>query len=225
MSLKGDKYETLDEIRFRLENTVVVYDGRPVFITKAAIPEAEDGKEIARVYFQELPYKGRGKEVRKFLSSKKFDLTPIKLGYFNHEGASYYVSRAPIRQNRQGLCANTTQIGGAAAHKLEKFGDMGRIADRMDYNVMVGSQGFVDMFDNKYPSFKDVGDMLTDGEFSSVAVSRKFSFVIDRDLDALILMHKKDKCGLAFTGDRGIRLPNKFHFLREAMEESRIPIA
>ncbi len=225
MSLKGDKYETAEEIRFRLEHTVVMYDNNPVYISKVQVPEDLGEKdEIARVFFYELPLKGGGRnaEVRKYLSSKKFDLTPIKMGYMNYNAAAggggnraVFIQRAPVRQNKQGLCQQTTSF----------HDPRGRADQNINYNMMINSQGFVDMIKGKYPDFKAAGDLLGAGEFDSVAVSRSFSFVVENDLDCLIMVHKGLKCGLALKGDKALKIPPKFHFLREEMEACRIPIA
>lgn len=231
MSLKGDKYETLEEINFRLANTVVMYDGQPVYITRVSVPEADDRKEIARVFFVELPYGGQrlvdkfgdpipgakaGKgETRKYLSSKNFDLAPFKMGYFNNNGEATFVSRNPVRQNRQGLSKETTTLTDVR----------GRRSENMNYNKMIESQGFADMVAGKFPGFAEVGDMLGDKDNGSVAVSRQFAFVIDHDLEALLLMHKGVKCGIALKDDKSLRIPPKFHFLRQEAEECRIPLA
>ena len=220
MSLKGDKYETAEEVRFRLENTVVLYDGKPVYISRVNVPEPEDRKEIARVYFFDLPLMGgrgkvgEGKETRKYLSSKNFDLAPFKMGYMNHGGQATFVSRAPVRQNRQGLSNGTAVFTNVKGQRSEV----------VDFNTMIRSEGFVDMVNGKYPDFKTAGDMLGDKDISSVAVSRSFAFNIDHDLQALVLVHKGVKCGLALKGDKALRIPPKFHFLREEMEDHRIPI-
>jgi hypothetical protein len=218
MSLKGDKYETHEEIQFRLNNTVVMYDGKPVYITQVRQPEdleEANGKEIARVFFSELPYNGRGKEERKYLSSRKFDLSPFKMGYVNYKGEALFCSRKPIRQNQQGLSAKTLSITDIK----------GRVSDNASFGNLIAHQSFADMVAGKYPGFAEVGDMLENKESSSVAVSRCFAFLIDHDLEALLLMHKGTKCGLAMKGDKALRLPPKYHFLREEAEECRIPLA
>lgn len=216
MSLKGDKYETTEEVNFRLKDTVVLYDGKPVYITQVRIPEAEDGKEIARVFFKELPIVGRGgRETRKFLSSRKFDLTPFKMGYMNFSGSAVFVSRSPVRQNRQGLSQAVTTFTDCKGRRYENI----------TFNLMLQSLGFVDMVNGKYPSFKDAGELLGDNETSSVAVSRTFAFVIYHDLEALLLLHKGTRCGIALKEDKAVKVPPKFHFLREEMEEHRIPLA
>lgn len=216
MSLKGDKYENAEEVRFRLENTVVMYDRQPVYISRVEVPDAEDKGEIARVYFYDLPLKGAGlKETRKFLSSKKFDLAPFPMGYVNHNGQASFVTRNPVRQNKQGLVAATTIITNIKGQKSEEIG----------FNDLLRSQGFVDMVNGNYPSFKEAGESLGNKDHSSVAVSRMFAFVIDHELEALYLLHKGIRCGLALKNDRALKVPPKFHFLKEEMEECRIPLA
>ena len=173
MSLKGDKYENAEEVRFRLESTVVTYEKKPVLITQVRLPEAEDRKEIARVFFRYLPTNGREELVRKYLSSKHFDLAPFPMGYCNHNGSAFFISRNPIRQNRQGLCTGNTIFTDVLGRKTDKF----------DFAQMVSSTGFVDMFNNKYPSFKEAGELLDGKETSSVAVGRSFAFLIDADIE------------------------------------------
>ncbi len=215
MSLKGDKYETQEEIKFRLESSIVLYDEKPVYITRVQYPEGED--EIARVYFRELPYGGAGEkpEMRKYLSSKKFDLAPFKMGYMNHKGSAIFVSRAPVRQNKQGLSSGVTSFADVRGQK----------SGLINFAGLVASQGFVDMFNDKYPDFKQIGDLIGNKEDASVAVSRCFAFYIDHDLESLYLMNKGVKCGIAMKGDRALKVPPKFHFLRQEMEEHRIPLA
>lgn len=215
MSLKGDKYETADEVKFRLEKTVVLYDDDPVYITSVRVPEdMEEKGEIARVFFRTLPFKNTGAETRKYLSSKKFDLAPFPMGYMNHNGEANFVSRSPVRQNRQGLSVETTNI----------YDHRGKQRGHLDFNQMIKSQGFYDMVKGNYPDFKEAGGMLNGKDCTSVAISRTFAFVLDDDIDALLLLHKGTKCGLAMKGDRGIKIPPKYHFLRQEMEAHRVPI-
>lgn len=217
MSLKGDKYETVDEVTTRLKDSIVMYDGKPVYITRISHADPDDEDKISRVFFRELPYGNnvQAKEQRKFLSSKKFELATPRLGYFNHEGQAVFVSRIPVRQYQQGLTKKTASVCDV----------VGNIHQQIGFTTMVGSQGFVDMIAGKYPSFQDVGDMIDDKENSSVALSASFAFRLDHDLDALILMNKGTRCGLALKGDKALKIPQKFHFLRQELEECRIPLA
>jgi hypothetical protein len=218
MSLRGDKYETVDEVKARLEHTVVLYDSQPVYISSVMMPEGED--EIARVYFYPLPLtydkdsgRPRGVAVRKYLSSKKFDLTPFKMGFMNHKGSAINVTRIPVRQYKQGLSSTTAS-----------FTDLdGGRNKSINFASAISSQSFVDMINNDYPAFDEVIDKLGP-KTHSIALSRRFALLVDPDIEAMFLYHGTNKCGLCLLGEKALRVPDKFRFLREAMEEVRIPI-
>lgn len=217
MSLRGDAYETHEEIKFRLEGSVVLYDGDPVIITRVNHPEAAEGDEIARVLFQKLPFKiGKaGRETRKYLSSRKFDLAPFRMGYFNCKDEATFASRIPTRQNKQGLTANTCSLTNVK----------GRRSETVTFHDVINSQGFADMVAGKYPTFAEARAMFEYNKNTlSVAVSRSFALWEDKDLDALLVVHKGAKCGIALKGQKTVNLPPKFHFLREEFEECRIPL-
>lgn len=215
MSLKGDKYETLEEIKFRLEQTIVLYDGKPVYIGRVNMPGEQDAGEIARVYFKELPLKEGGpKEVRKYLSSRKFDLTPFKMGYFNHNGRAVFASRTPVRQNKQGLSKQSLVL---------KTLGLNPITDReVSFTEVVTSQGFIDMIEGSYPSFDGAVPLLKE-DAGSVALSQSFALSFDDDLGIFILFHRGIKCGLVLEGDRGVRLAAKYGFLKEELRDHKIP--
>lgn len=214
MPLTGSSYETLDEISFRLNNTVVLYENKPVYITKIAGP-AETEDEIARVYFHELPLGGAVKrETRKFLSSRKFDLRPFRMGYMNFKSEAVFLSRTPIRQNRQGLGADNVLL----------YDFKGELKNNLSFRDVLYSKGFVDMVKNLYPDFPKARDLLKNNDATSVAVNRAFSFVKDDQLDVCVLLYKNSKCGLLLDDEKGVRVPPKFHFLRNEMEEHYIPI-
>lgn len=213
MSLRGDKYETAEEVRFRLENTVVLYDGRPVWITRVRDPEPADG-EIARVYFNELPLRAnRQEETRKFLSSRKFDLSPFKMGYMNLDGDVVFLSRTPVRQNRQGLSAGSCTISDVTGQRNREHG-FGQIIDR---------QEFVDMVMSNYPSFKEASDMIRDGA-TGVALSNQYALRRDGDLGIIYLYNRFTKVAAGFPGEI-LRLPKKNAFLKEQLAELKIPTA
>ncbi len=213
MSLKGDKYETAEEITARLLNSVVIYDGQLVHINDVSLPGAVDGKEIARVHFTPLPLKG-DKPVRKYLSSRKFDLTPFKMGYLNYYGRAILFVRKPARQYKQGLCS-----ANVSAYEIT-----GQSLNRAAVEDILNGQALVDLYNNKYPSFESVAE-FKNKEISSVALSKNFAVAFDHDLEVMFLYRGTTKCGLAFRGDKTIRVPEKFKYLREELVADNIPVA
>jgi hypothetical protein len=221
MSLKGDKYENQEEVKFRIQNTIVLYDGRPVYIKEVGQVdrEAEDvqAKDVARVWFQELPMKAGAPAVRKFLSSKKFDLAPFPLGYVNSKERGYaaFLSRMAARQNQQGLCDKNLSV---RTHEGEDLRGEG-----LSIIGLAKSQGFLDMFDNKYPNLQEAIDTIKAGLATSVGLSRNFCLCFEEDFEMFYIRSKFTKCGVMMPGDKNIRVPQKFKFHREALEEARIP--
>lgn len=109
------KYETLEDARSRLRNSVVFYDGNPVYINEIDRAPDEANDKIFRVHCTPLPT-GDGAPIRRYISSRNFDISAFEMGFTNHEayGLRYY-SRTPQRQWKQGLCGRNltcTDIGG-----------------------------------------------------------------------------------------------------------------
>jgi hypothetical protein len=208
MSLKGDKYESAEEVERRLNGTVVLYEGKPVVINAVEMPQAGDDDAIARVYFYELPQKPGAKRVRKFLSSRKFDLAPFKMGYCNYNGAAVYVTRNPVRQGRQGLASGVTS-----------FKSIDDTPIRLPFELVTASQAFADMVAGVYPSLKEAIPLI-EGKIESVALSRAFALELDDELDLFIIRHKGKRCGIVLR-DRGIvQLSRKYTFLKEELKEA-----
>lgn len=216
MTLRGDKYENADEIRMRLEGSIVLYDGDPVLIAQVSVPELEDADEKARVHFYNLPINPNKKlaTTRKYLSSRKFDLTPFKMGFANIGEKAYFISRAPVRQNKQGLAAGTCIINTI----------FGKPSNEVVWNTLIRSEGFGKMVKGEYPSFEEASDTLKEDLVTSVAVSRSFALFKDDELDVSVLSHKGSKCGIILEGDTGVRVSTRFKFLKESLESCGIPM-
>lgn len=225
MSLKGDKYENVEEVKFRLEGTVVLYDSSPVYIRDVTFPEEGDPDNIARVHFNELPMdltRPRPPRVRKFLSSRKFDLTPFKMGYLEMpDGATILTSRTANRQNRQGLCDNNTILN-TIDDRLSRRARLGGIG--IDWLDVISSPGFSDMVKGTYTDFQTSLDKLTDKRDSTV-FSREFAAQRDEELDLLFLYRKGRKCGYSDTTSKSFRLAKSLKYLANELEEARIPLS
>ena len=211
------QYETLEEAEMRLNGTVVLYDGEPVYITRVAKAGPDDGKaDVFRVYAQPLPYKPNGGledgAFRKFISSKKFDLSTFKMGFMNYKGEAIYCSRKPARQYKQGISNNTFVTKPLTGDKPFPYGAKAyRLTD------LITDKSFVDMVKGVYPSFEKAREKVSkDG--GSCAFSREYALMADADLDGLIyLYHKGDKVG--FILDDKVKLANKMKCLKEALAE------
>jgi hypothetical protein len=130
----------------RLEQTVVVYDGKPVFVTcvqrgmTATVSYLDSIETFFKVKVDEL------------------DLHPVRLGYCNRGGAVAYLMRKPMRRDwRQGLrFGNFTAIGDFPAEALS-YKDVGQ--------VILG----------KYPTFAKVLEEITKKRVHSMAWCREWA--------------------------------------------------
>ena len=131
------RYDTDEYARSRLLETIVLHEGKPV-----KVEHIGDGHAV----YAEL----KGGDVSRCPLSE-IDLTPIRLGYFNHGGDAHYLKRLPKRRDwRQGLRGNNV--------------NMPRLLNT----------GVIELCKGTYPSFEEACDMVEDG-WDCVAFSRQFA--------------------------------------------------
>jgi hypothetical protein len=203
------KYETVEDASMRLRNTVVLYKGDPVYITRL---ERGTEDEIFRVYYRPLPLKpGDEAEARKFISSKYFDIAPFRMGYLNDlKNGAYYCKRSPNRIQKQGLCG-------------ENFVARTHNGKGIPFNVFITNPEVVLMINNVYPTLTQAIKALE--KSPGVAFSRDFCLVRDEVLtDLIYIYHKGEKVGLLQRDDGSVRLAAKFRCLKEALEELKITV-
>jgi hypothetical protein len=206
------QYENVHDAQMRLQNTVILYDGEPVWISEVGQVGAGDPKgDIFRVYIRPLPINGKEAE-RKFISSKKFDLAPFPMGFMNKNGNVYYCSRLPRRQQRQGLSNQTFACSLIDGSSVER--------PRREFNLenLVSDQCFLDCIKGKYPNVAEATRQIEEGNIQGVAFHRCFAIIRDAELSELIyLYHKREKVGFIMNGQ--LKLSKKGNCLKEALNE------
>lgn len=215
------KYETLEEADRRLRGTVVLYDDAPVYISSVEAAPRESKDEIFRVYAVPLPRDPtrdiHDSSYRKFISSGKFDFAPFKMGFMNSKHGSFFLQRLPVRQGyKQGLANGSLT--------LERIGPPDKRAYTPAFADLLADPAFADMILNKYPDFKQVMETLRAKVKPCEAATRCFAVSHEPDIDLSIAYHKTKRVGI-ITDDNRLRLSKQFHFLKEEMEENRIPLA
>ena len=100
-------YDNVEEANLRLANSVVMYDGVPVYVINCE-QSREYGDNLIRVFFHALPLSRKeiNKAYRRVISSPKFDFKPFSLGLLNVNGQLVYLSRGAVRRYQQGLTDN-----------------------------------------------------------------------------------------------------------------------
>jgi len=225
------KYETLEEASLRLKDSVVMYDGEPVYIF------AVTRGEPYRLHFTKLPLipvKGRvnyddldefkifsvGRAEgyftadgasRKFISSKNFDAGVSTIGYVsqnNNQSGPVRVSRRVARQYRQGLCSRNVEINL----------DIGDISP--SFTDLITQQSFADAL--KGQNENETMKLGPDTPYG--VISKDFYWHYDRvfRMRWLINSHGQKVAMASPDGDK-FYLPEKFAFHKEQLDELGIP--
>jgi hypothetical protein len=142
------------DIRARLGDTVIRYDGRPYYCTV-------DGEQIVLhdLISRQIIH-------RKTPDDPGLDVSSLDLGYVNLEvphRAAVYLERLPSRRYRQGVDFNNLRYT-PLVNAGRRFG--------VESSHM-WCQGFVDSHMGVFPSFKKSVSLLTDGKAHSVAMSKQ----------------------------------------------------
>lgn len=209
------QYETVEDAQMRLRGSVVLYDSALHYVeTVEPAPEA-DRKEIFRVRALPLPLGKPGAvPIRKYISSRKFDLAPFPMGFLNTKEGAVFCSRSPARQQSQGLTSKTFMS--------EMIPTDPRVGKRgIDFSQFINSEESVKMLAGNYPSFKDACDKAKDGV--SCAFAREFAISADPELPFLLyLYYKNTKVGIVVEG--GVKIGPKRKCLKESLEERGVII-
>lgn len=205
-------YDSIEEARFRLENTIVEYDGRPVFVSSVA--DHPDG--VFRVMIHDMPFPGgmAGRGARKVINSPLFRrFQTIPLGWCNHfeENTRHasFVERAPVRRSKQGLAGD--------AFIASSFNGTGFARSPFTWERAKSSDGFVEMVTNVYPSFEEALSQLI--ENTSIAFDRKFVLIRSGRTGLTSLAYKKELVGIFIKGT--VYLFDKYRYLYEEISGSK----
>lgn len=235
-------YETIQEAQSRIQRTVVLYDGQPVYIWTV---QNHKGDGAFRVYIspielvQNMPsgfpapaYPPNHPSLGEILDTwmtqnpdqtciqrKKMDsplfnkFRPFPLGMVNSGGSAYYIERAPQRPKmEQGL------IPSALYETLVTAGSSGKTSFQ---HVSLYSETFRDCILGKYPTPNEVLIKIKSGNFinESVAFNRYFALV-KGPIDMLFLAYKGDVIGvLPYSNFDNLKLGKEFLYLKEAVND------
>lgn len=214
MSSEGEEnfYPSAEEAAFRLNSTVVEYDGGPVFIHR--VDAHSDG--ILRLRLSSMPYSPDGTTPKTF--SKKISdplfrrFQTVGLGWCNHFGAgshASYIERIPVRRSKQGLDSSSFK----SCRPI--VGSTGELLTGVRYSDLFYSEGFAETVKNLYPSLEEAMEVLSPD--SSIALSRDF-LCKQNENGVITLWYKKQEVG-PIVKNR-IYLFEKFSFLKELIESN-----
>lgn len=219
-------YRSEEEFRDRYLHTVIYFKGEPVYIQDVYPGRSRDPDRNGEVklIFTKLPhvYDGENKQFREPATHEDFTDSFESLGYtnaFSLPTSNYedvvkfgaYLTRMPIRRNKQGLFSENLHIprnGG------KSFLDL------------LYSPEFVAMLTGQYPSFKQLKETITTdrNRFGVMGFSKQFAVEFNK-LDQLVLYCKSEPIGFSLDGGDKFTLIKSKHWLSQCVEEKGLKVA
>ena len=140
-----------------------------------------------------------GEKSEKDIREIGLSFEPLELGYVNARHGLIYLSRHPIRMWKQGL----------------SFYNIRALKGRVPDNIL-RSKAMCDCLINKYPPINKAL-RLTKDTAQSTAFHRDFAFTVDM-FPNITLEYKGIKVGTV-NDNRDFEINNKFHYLKEPLQE------
>lgn len=204
-------YDTPEEARQKLESSVVLFNGNPVFIVGTG-----GKKGLVILKYRGIPLDNNTDVLQENINNPLWDFKSCgtKLGYtlvYNpHQRfwESVYVSRVPTRSSRQGLDDKTVSI--INADPMPTF-------NYTIQNLITKDSKFKDTIKGNFLETKEVYHRVVDQPtvYKSVPMNRKLILMYDR-VSPPYLLYRNEKIGYTEDGVR-FRLAKHKEFLKEEL--------
>lgn len=212
-------YDTLEQARMRLRNSVLTYLGqacyvrdvvdarglKPMMVHLTMYPlntnpaDDEEGEEVLKQQKLTVP-----------LNDPDLNFRIFNVGYINdvQYKQAHFLTRGTVRQQVQGLTPRALFTGN------------GRIDDRLS-----GSKEFEDMLFKRYPTPEEAFQRLTEEGWNSVAIGQHIAVGRDRDHKSLFkLFYRNQAVGIALGKKfSSFTLEEEYTFLKEVLQEEGVP--
>lgn len=209
--LSVPRYMTAQDVQLRLNKTVVMYRGHPVYVGQGLMTEYTGADDLTLDVFDLIEQRWLPKV---HSSDEELEVKAQYLGYFNlRDGRNIdtatYAARLPCRRQRQGLSQENCYIYNLNGNILN---------NRMDniHPSYLKMKSFGEMMMNEYPKFEECLKQLKDHDRCKArAFGRKL--LITEDEIGLIKLHY-------FTTAIGVWNPKRKQFSLPEQFEHYIPI-
>jgi hypothetical protein len=202
------------EFQDRYHDSVIYFDGRPVYITRVH-PDNPDSTNVILEYIP-LPFRaGLSNDglARTSALDPRWTEHPIHVGYCNdftwtdtngvNRKTAYFFTRIPVRRSRAGLHSEALSGPRNAG---------------MSYTACLNHPGFVKMLQKEYYPIDVVRKELIGGkDFKVMAFSPHWA--MERDELERWTLHYKGRSVASGHDLRNLVLPGKFGYLKEAISE------
>ena len=213
-------YDNAEEAGNRLNSTVILYDGSPVFVRECY---GRKGNLMCKAL--PIPSLKPKDEISFAIEDDKTDYRNLSLGYVNGKKGCVLLSRIPVRGEgyKQGLHQRNVHISGIRPDAdIGLDGEEGPL-NGVNWNNLIRTAGFSNMMKNKYPTIPQCLDqMLKEKNVVSTAFNRYFC--VYRDPVGLLNLHYKgEKVGYSEFSEK-FKIGPDFLYLREVLIENGVQL-
>lgn len=218
-------YETIEEAKLKLESSLVLFDGRPVYVSGVAPMRGDFGLQYTSLPFRKkknpwnLPPGSVNPETTYETVSIKdprwdFKSGNSRLGYVSlmnpNDGSieSAFTSRMPSRHPRQGLDNRTVQVRLFSSNPWP-----------IDFSSLLEAEGLSNTFSGKYSSASVAFEYVSKKPevYHSVPISRKLLIHWDR-VSPPVLVYRNEKIGYTEDGEK-YKIAYHKRFLTEELQD------
>lgn len=208
-------YQNAREANDRLKGCMIFYQGRPHIVQQAT-----DNRRGPPVTLHLSPcFRGDwdGLYIQVPLDSRDLNYTSMKLGYVNDGREAVYLMRRPVRRYRQGINGEnlTSSLYRFNPEVIYHTFAANRLSN-LSREVAANLSGV-------YPAYEAAVEAVIEGDAWSRAFTRELAVEGDR-LGFLTLCYKGERVAAKFREDANFRLPKRYHFLAETLEQERVSI-
>lgn len=165
-----DAYLNRQDAVMRLDGTICKFEDDPVYV------EFHGEDDPHKVHISYFDGSGRRSKTVKY-TSPDFTYHPINLGYININNNAYYLSRSPVRRQKQGLARDSIRI---LPHPRGLHGSFHYFPSIELSKTIKGD----------YPSLKKAIKSIERGKVKGIAVDRDVAFR-ESDMDLFSILFKE----------------------------------
>lgn len=194
-------YDGPEQTKMRLAETVVAYDGKPVYVTGVTA-----GNKLNLVKLPKM-----NDNFVCGLNDPKLNFLDLRLGYVNTNNYAAYMRRTAGRQQRQGLHKGVVIIGDRDLQNKVV----------LNWEELIHTPEFFDAFQGIYPNFADVVQrMLENPKIRSMAFHRRFALHRDEELGFYELRYRGRR--VAWGDPNQFNLPSEYSYMTEMIQAEGI---
>ena len=165
MLLKDMRYDNAQDVQLRLNNSVVRYKNRPVFVGQNLQTPVQNAQDLILDVYDLLEQKWIDKV---HSSDEDLEVKAMPLGYMNDATDALYIMRQPCRRSRQGLSVENCYYYVPVTNQISNI-----------KRTLLKSLAFGKMVIGDYPGLEQALKTLYTHKVKSVAIGRKVSVMMD----------------------------------------------